>query len=222
MGSTPSTTRTDVIPLPPSSRRRHRPRGPTTSTLDALDASQRPPRCSPRCVMANSPPTHQRRLQHKPNSTKRNAYGCQTRRRGIWLDMLLRKMGRLGWLPLSQGCRYAIVLRTKLQLLTRSFVVSQPRYVHLQTLHRMNPPKFDRVDDIADLTHMNEASVVHNLRLRYGSGAIYVRAALHQSLMSIDVFSDIFWTVLGRHQPIPEPAFVLGRDRAAVQVKTPR
>ena len=40
----------------------------------------------------------------------------------------------------------------------------------------MNPPKFDRVDDIADLTFLNEASVVHNLRLRYGSGAIYVRA----------------------------------------------
>ncbi len=39
----------------------------------------------------------------------------------------------------------------------------------------MNPPKFDRVDDIADLTFLNEASVVHNLRLRYGSGAIYVR-----------------------------------------------
>lgn len=40
----------------------------------------------------------------------------------------------------------------------------------------MNPPKFDRVDDIADLTFLNEPSVVHNLRLRYGSGAIYVSA----------------------------------------------
>ena len=39
----------------------------------------------------------------------------------------------------------------------------------------MNPPKFDRAEDIADLTFLNEASVVHNLRLRYGSGAIYVR-----------------------------------------------
>lgn len=38
----------------------------------------------------------------------------------------------------------------------------------------MNPPKFDRVEDIADLTFLNEASVIHNLRLRYGSGAIYV------------------------------------------------
>lgn len=42
----------------------------------------------------------------------------------------------------------------------------------------MNPPKFDRVEDIADLTFLNEASVVHNLRLRYGSGAIYVSTQL--------------------------------------------
>ena len=40
----------------------------------------------------------------------------------------------------------------------------------------MNPPKFDRAADIADLTFLNEASVVHNLRLRYGSGSIYVSA----------------------------------------------
>lgn len=53
----------------------------------------------------------------------------------------------------------------------------QFRTVPLYTLSRMNPPKFDRVDDIADLTFLNEASVVHNLRLRFGSGSIYVRAA---------------------------------------------
>lgn len=51
----------------------------------------------------------------------------------------------------------------------------QTRSVPLYALSKMNPPKFDRVDDIADLTYLNEASVVHNLRLRYGSGAIYVR-----------------------------------------------
>jgi len=38
----------------------------------------------------------------------------------------------------------------------------------------MNPPKFDKVEDMADLTHLNEASVVNNLRLRYHSNLIYV------------------------------------------------
>lgn len=50
----------------------------------------------------------------------------------------------------------------------------QFRRVPFGALFKMNPPKFDRVEDIADLTFLNEASVVHNLRLRYGSGAIYV------------------------------------------------
>jgi myosin protein heavy chain len=56
------------------------------------------------------------------------------------------------------------------------------RIVPLELLNKMNPPKFDRVDDMADLTYLNEASVVHNLRLRYEPGDIYVRALLHPIL----------------------------------------
>ena len=41
----------------------------------------------------------------------------------------------------------------------------------------MNPLQFDRVDDIVDLTLLNEASDVHNHHSRYGSGAIYVSMA---------------------------------------------
>ena len=37
----------------------------------------------------------------------------------------------------------------------------------------MNPPKFDRVADMAALTHLNEPSVIHNLTLRYHAGEIY-------------------------------------------------
>lgn len=38
----------------------------------------------------------------------------------------------------------------------------------------MNPPKFDRVDDMADLTHLNEPAVIHNLTVRYRANQIYV------------------------------------------------
>ena len=41
-------------------------------------------------------------------------------------------------------------------------------------IQRMNPPKFDKVEDMADLTCLNEASVLHNLRDRYYSSLIYV------------------------------------------------
>ncbi|KXS11953.1 hypothetical protein M427DRAFT_46743 [Gonapodya prolifera JEL478] len=52
------------------------------------------------------------------------------------------------------------------------------RSVNINDTEKMNPPKFDRVEDMADLTHLNEASVVHNLRLRYNSNLIYTYSGL--------------------------------------------
>uniref|UniRef100_A0A803TQR0 Myosin N-terminal SH3-like domain-containing protein n=1 Tax=Anolis carolinensis TaxID=28377 RepID=A0A803TQR0_ANOCA len=40
-------------------------------------------------------------------------------------------------------------------------------------IQKMNPPKFSKVEDMAELTCLNEASVLHNLRERYFSGLIY-------------------------------------------------
>lgn len=37
----------------------------------------------------------------------------------------------------------------------------------------MNPPRFEKASDMADLTYLNEPSVVHNLRQRYISNQIY-------------------------------------------------
>lgn len=41
-------------------------------------------------------------------------------------------------------------------------------------IQQMNPPKFEKYEDIANLTYLNEASVLYNLRSRYTSGMIYV------------------------------------------------
>jgi myosin heavy chain 9/10/11/14 len=56
----------------------------------------------------------------------------------------------------------------------------------------MNPPKFDRVDDMADLTYLNEASVVHNLRLHYEPGDIYVSV-----ICDIPIQAKLTWQRLG-------------------------
>ena len=40
----------------------------------------------------------------------------------------------------------------------------------------MNPPKFYQVSDMADMTFLNEASVLDNLRQRYVNMRIYVSA----------------------------------------------
>uniref|UniRef100_A0A1B0AMA9 Myosin N-terminal SH3-like domain-containing protein n=1 Tax=Glossina palpalis gambiensis TaxID=67801 RepID=A0A1B0AMA9_9MUSC len=41
-------------------------------------------------------------------------------------------------------------------------------------IQKMNPPKFDKVEDMAELTCLNEASVLHNIKDRYYSGLIYL------------------------------------------------
>ncbi|GAA5825078.1 hypothetical protein JCM3770_004729, partial [Rhodotorula araucariae] len=54
----------------------------------------------------------------------------------------------------------------------------ETRTVDTDLVTRVNPPNFDGVGDIADLTYLNEASVVHNLRLRYQRGDIYTYSGL--------------------------------------------
>uniref|UniRef100_H3A495 Myosin heavy chain 7 n=1 Tax=Latimeria chalumnae TaxID=7897 RepID=H3A495_LATCH len=45
-------------------------------------------------------------------------------------------------------------------------------------IQQMNPPKFDMIEDMAMLTHLNEASVLHNLRRRYANWMIYTYSGL--------------------------------------------
>lgn len=50
----------------------------------------------------------------------------------------------------------------------------QTRVVKEDELQPMNPPKFDMIEDMAMLTHLNEASVLYNLKRRYSHWMIYV------------------------------------------------
>ncbi|VUZ41531.1 unnamed protein product, partial [Hymenolepis diminuta] len=45
-------------------------------------------------------------------------------------------------------------------------------------IQKMNPPKFEKVEDMANLTYLNEASVLYNLKSRYYSGLIYTYSGL--------------------------------------------
>ncbi|KTG43416.1 hypothetical protein cypCar_00007989 [Cyprinus carpio] len=54
----------------------------------------------------------------------------------------------------------------------------QKMTVSKDEIQKMNPPKFNKVEDMAALTCLNEASVLHNLRERYFSGLIYTYSGL--------------------------------------------
>lgn len=46
--------------------------------------------------------------------------------------------------------------------------------MNINDTQQMNPPKFEKIEDMASLTYLNEASVLHNLQQRYYSSLIYV------------------------------------------------
>ncbi|XP_009951962.1 PREDICTED: myosin-3-like, partial [Leptosomus discolor] len=45
-------------------------------------------------------------------------------------------------------------------------------------VYAMNPPKFDRIEDVAMLTHLHEPAVLYNLKDRYSSWMIYTYSGL--------------------------------------------
>ncbi|CAF4074858.1 unnamed protein product [Rotaria sp. Silwood2] len=50
--------------------------------------------------------------------------------------------------------------------------------IHKDDTQRVNPPKFNKVEDMSELTCLNDASVLFNLKERYYSGLIYTYSGL--------------------------------------------
>ncbi|KAL5264132.1 hypothetical protein ACHWQZ_G005272 [Mnemiopsis leidyi] len=50
--------------------------------------------------------------------------------------------------------------------------------VKKEDTQQINPPKFEKLEDMANLTYLNEASVLHNLRQRYYSSMIYTYSGI--------------------------------------------
>ncbi|CAG8418034.1 unnamed protein product [Penicillium salamii] len=64
------------------------------------------------------------------------------------------------------------------------------REIDTDQVDKVNPAKFDKADDMAELTHLNEASVVHNLHTRYQSDLIYT-------------YSGLFLVTINPYCPLP-------------------
>jgi hypothetical protein len=69
----------------------------------------------------------------------------------------------------------------------------------------MNPPKFEKCDDMADLTYLNDAAVLHNLRQRYMSWFIYVSFCFFIKSKNLALFfsnQDLLRSILRHNQSI--------------------
>ena len=52
------------------------------------------------------------------------------------------------------------------------------RVLKKDQVQQVNPPKFEKCEDMSNLTYLNEASVLHNLKARYYANLIYVSHTL--------------------------------------------
>jgi len=87
---------------------------------------------------------------------------------------------RLVWVPHeSQGFVAASMKKASGDDVEVEIVETGKRMVVTKDdMQKMNPPKYDKQEDMADLTCLNEASVLHNIKERYFSGLIYTYSGL--------------------------------------------
>ncbi|XP_033118965.1 myosin heavy chain, striated muscle-like isoform X4 [Anneissia japonica] len=83
------------------------------------------------------------------------------------------------WVPdEKEGFVKAEVLSTKGDMVTVKTVSGKQVTLKKDDTQQMNPPKFDKIEDMASMTFLNEAAVLGNLRQRYVSGLIYTYSGL--------------------------------------------
>lgn len=87
----------------------------------------------------------------------------------------------------------------------------------------MNPPKFDKIEDMAMMTHLHEPGVLYNLKERYAAWMIYVSALQRLPIPSLSlsqdkihmlhflVFSDLLGPLLCHREPLQVAAGVQPR-----------
>ncbi|XP_076671839.1 myosin heavy chain isoform X35 [Andrena cerasifolii] len=83
------------------------------------------------------------------------------------------------WVPdEKEGYLLGEIKATKGDVVSVSLPGGETKQFRKDQLSQVNPPKFEKSEDMADLTFLNEASVLHNLKQRYYSKLIYTYSGL--------------------------------------------
>ncbi|XP_029111252.1 unconventional myosin-XVIIIa isoform X4 [Scleropages formosus] len=86
------------------------------------------------------------------------------------------------WLAHKDGFSLATLLKTETGALPEGKVKIKLEHdgtvldVDEDDVEKANPPSFDRAEDLASLLYLNESSVIHTLRQRYGGNLIHTHA----------------------------------------------
>lgn len=82
------------------------------------------------------------------------------------------------WVPdVTDGYVEGEIKTTKGDQVTVS-IKGEEKTLHKDKLEQMNPPKYEKCDDMSNLTYLNDASVLYNLKSRYQADFIYTYSGL--------------------------------------------
>ncbi|XP_019882427.1 myosin heavy chain, muscle isoform X24 [Camponotus floridanus] len=83
------------------------------------------------------------------------------------------------WVPDEKdGYLLGEIKATKGDIVSVGLPGGETKQFRKDQLSQVNPPKFEKSEDMADLTYLNEASVLHNLKQRYYAKLIYTYSGL--------------------------------------------
>ncbi|CAI5455740.1 unnamed protein product [Caenorhabditis angaria] len=83
------------------------------------------------------------------------------------------------WIPdAEEGYLEAIITKTAGDNVTVSLGQGNEKTIKADLVQEMNPPKFEKTEDMSNLTFLNDASVLYNLKSRYASMLIYTYSGL--------------------------------------------
>ncbi|XP_015512943.1 myosin heavy chain, muscle isoform X19 [Neodiprion pinetum] len=83
------------------------------------------------------------------------------------------------WVPCEkEGYVLGEIKATKGDVVSVSLPGGETKQFRKEQVAQVNPPKFEKSEDMADLTFLNEASVLHNLKQRYYNKMIYTYSGL--------------------------------------------
>ena len=78
----------------------------------------------------------------------------------------------------------------------------EPKTFKTSQIMQVNPPKMEKFDDVSNMTYLNEASVLWNLKARYVAKLIYVSLFTFSMGFFIIIILDLFWAILCCHKPL--------------------
>ena len=114
------------------------------------------------------------------------------------------------WVPIKEGGFVeGTIDSTEGDKVTVTIGKDEKKVLKKDQVQQVNPPKFERCEDMSNLTYLNEASVLHNLKARYVSKLIYVSSRdgviILQTYFSFVCFlADLLWPVLRGRQSLQE------------------